>query len=32
MTNNSFAGAIFVDESPVAVFDAVKRPREWWGA
>ncbi|ESX81573.1 hypothetical protein X759_08865 [Mesorhizobium sp. LSHC420B00] len=32
MTNNSFAAAILVDQSPMAVFAAVKRPREWWGA
>jgi hypothetical protein len=31
MTSNSFTTAILVDQSPMASFDAINRPRDWWG-
>lgn len=31
MTNQSFTTVILVDQSPQAAFDAINRPREWWG-
>ncbi|PTE10511.1 SRPBCC family protein [Mesorhizobium helmanticense] len=31
MTNNSFTTTILVDQSPMAAFDAINRPRDWWG-
>jgi hypothetical protein len=31
MTNNSFTTVILVEQSPMAAFDAINRPRDWWG-
>ena len=31
MASNSFTTTILVDKSPEAAFDAINRPREWWG-
>jgi hypothetical protein len=31
MPGKNFTTSILVDRDPMAVFDAIKRPREWWG-
>ncbi|MCV3206225.1 SRPBCC domain-containing protein [Mesorhizobium sp. YC-39] len=31
MASNSFTTAILVDQPPMAAFDAINRPRNWWG-
>lgn len=31
MAGESFTTSILVDQSPMEAFDAINRPREWWG-
>lgn len=31
MASNSYTTTIHVAQSPMAAFDAINRPREWWG-
>lgn len=31
MASNSFTTTILVDQSPQVAFEAINRPREWWG-